>query len=96
MQPEYDMTPLKPAGITLLQEIIGVLLYYAHAVNSTMLVTLGSLASAQSKGTEATAHASTQLLNYCATHPDAILHYTASDMILHIHSDASYLSERHA
>ena len=44
-----------------------------------MLVTLGSLASTQSKGTEATAHASTQLLNYCVTHPDAILHYTASD-----------------
>ena len=67
------MTPLKPAGITCLQEIIGVLLYYAHAVNSTMLVTLGSLASAQSKGTEATACASTQLLNYCATHSDAII-----------------------
>ena len=37
-------------------------------------------------------NATTQLLNYCATHPDAIVRYTASDMILHIVSDASYLS----
>ena len=79
-----------------LQEIIGVLLYYACTIDSTMLVALGSLASAQSKSTEATACASTQLLNYCVTHPDAILCYQASDMILHVHSDASYLSEWHA
>jgi hypothetical protein len=34
----------------------------------------------------------TDLLNYCATHPDAVVRYHASDMALHIHSDASYLS----
>jgi hypothetical protein len=34
----------------------------------------------------------TQLLNYCATHPNAIIRYTASDMVLHIESDASYLT----
>ena len=33
------------------------------------------------------------LLDYMATHPDAILSYAKSDMILGIHSDASYLSE---
>jgi hypothetical protein len=33
------------------------------------------------------------LLDYVATHPDAILSYTKSDMILGIHSDASYLSD---
>ena len=33
------------------------------------------------------------LLDYVATHPDAILSYAKSDMILGIHSDASYLSE---
>jgi hypothetical protein len=35
--------------------------------------------------------ATNQLLNYLATHPDATIRYHASDMILHIHSDASYL-----
>ncbi len=59
----------------------------------TMLITLGSLAAAQSEGTQATLNACTQLLNYAATHPDAVLWYTASNMILNIHSDTSYLSE---
>jgi hypothetical protein len=31
------------------------------------------------------------MLNYLSTHPDATIRYHASDMILHIHSDASYL-----
>jgi hypothetical protein len=85
--------PLTPDGIHRLQEIIGVLLYYARAVDNTMLVALSSLASAQSQGTEATAKAATQLLNYAATHPDAVVRFHASDMILHIDSGASYLSE---
>ncbi len=33
-----------------------------------------------------------QFLNYMWTHPDAIIRYLASDMILNVHSDASYLS----
>jgi hypothetical protein len=37
-----------------------------------------------------------QLLNYCATHPDAKIRYHASDMVLHISSDVSYLSEAEA
>jgi hypothetical protein len=36
------------------------------------------------------------LLDYLATHPDATIRYHASDMILHIHSDASYLSVSNA
>ena len=32
-------------------------------------------------------------MNYAATHPDAILTYRKSDMVLVVHSDASYLSE---
>jgi hypothetical protein len=71
-----------------LQEIVGTLLYYARAIDCTMLVALGTLATA--KTTLDTAQGLTQLLNYAATHPDATLKYIASDMILHVHSDASY------
>ena len=53
-----------------------------------MLVTLGTLASAQSKDTATTMNAAIQLLNYAATHPEATIRFHASDMILHIHSDA--------
>jgi hypothetical protein len=36
------------------------------------------------------------LLNYAATHPEAKIRYHASDMVLHIVSDASYLSASEA
>jgi hypothetical protein len=43
-----------------------------------------------------TAYKVIKLLNYCNTHPETKIRYHASDMILHIHSDASYLSENEA
>jgi hypothetical protein len=57
---------------------------------------LSTIASEQSKATEHTIATTEQLLDYLATHPDATMRYTASDMILNIHSDASYLSARNA
>lgn len=57
-----------------------------------MLVTLGDLAAAQTKATKSTLEARTKLLSYAATHSDATVHFHTSDMILHIHSDGSYLS----
>lgn len=61
-----------------------------------MLVSLGTLAAAQTRATMTTMKAANQLLDYAATHPDATVRFTASDMILHVHSDASYLSEAKA
>jgi hypothetical protein len=58
-----------------------------------MLVALGTLAAAQTKGTKQTVKALQQLLDYAATHPDAIIRFKRSQMCLHISSDASYLSE---
>jgi hypothetical protein len=75
-----------------IQEVLGTLLYYGRAVNSTMLTSIGELATQQSAGTKQTMDALTQLLNYAASHPEATVRYTASDMILAIKSDASYLS----
>ena len=37
-----------------------------------------------------------QLLDYASTHPDAIVTYTVSNMLLAGHSDVSYLSETNA
>jgi hypothetical protein len=74
------------------QEVVGTLLFYAHTVDSTMLTAIGTLALQQTNGTKATLQALTQLLNYCSTHPDATIRYIASDMILHVESDASYLT----
>jgi len=88
--------PLDEKGIKRLQEVAGVLLYYACIIGCSMLPALRCLATAQSKTTETTAKACTKLLNYAATHPDATVRYNKSGMILRIHSDASYLSETEA
>jgi hypothetical protein len=46
----------------------------------------------KNKATEKIQAATNQLFDYLATRPDATIRYHASDMILHIHSDAYYLS----
>ena len=57
---------------------------------------LSSIASKQTRDTMNTMAKAKQLLNYLATHPDATIWFRASDMILNVHSDASYLSEKEA
>jgi hypothetical protein len=74
----------------------GSVLYYARAVDPTVLMPLNDIATEQTKATEKMQAATNQLLDYLATHPDATIRYHASNMILHIHSDASYLSVSNA
>jgi hypothetical protein len=73
--------------------MIGVFLYYGRAVDSTMLTPLSTIASAQAEPTEETMTRCKQLLDYAATHQDAILTYKNSNMVLVVHSDTSYLSK---
>ena len=94
MTDEPDVSPrLSPAGVKRIQAIVGTLLWYARAVDPTLRVALSAIAAQQSKATEKTMEATKQLLDYCATHPDAIIRYLASDMQLIVHSDSSYLNE---
>ena len=89
-----DKSPiLPPQSITLVQQIIRTLLYYAISVDPNMLAALGSIAAQQSKAIQQTYDEVLWLLNYDASHPGATTRYSASDMILHVHSNASYLSE---
>jgi hypothetical protein len=76
------------------QEVLGTLLYYLRAVDCTMLAAIASIGASQASATSATKTTMeeiTHLLNYCATHRDAVLHYHARDMVLHTDSDAAYL-----
>jgi hypothetical protein len=61
-----------------------------------VIMPLNDIATEQTKATEKTQAEENQLLAYLATHPDATIRYHKSDMILHIHSDASYISVFHA
>jgi len=88
--------PLDAAASTRIQEIVDVFLYYARAIDNTMLVALGTIASQQASATETTCHACIDLLNYAATHPEGIIKFFASDMVLYNHTDASYHSEANA
>ena len=92
--PTTPTTPplLPPNSIHLVQQIVGTLLYYAIAVDPTMLVPLGTLNTQRSKATEQTYDATLLILNYSDTNPNATIWYTASDVIPYSHSDASYLS----
>ncbi len=84
---------LDDKDIKRVQQIVVSSLYYARAVDMTVLIALSTITSEQTTGTERTMEKALQVLDYLATHPDATVRFHASDMILNIHSDASYLTE---
>jgi hypothetical protein len=53
---------------------------------------LNDIATEKTKATEKTQAENDQLLDYLAANPDATIRYHASYIIMHSHSDASYLS----
>jgi hypothetical protein len=96
MEDETTSPALSDKDVNKLQQLTGTLLYYARAVDPTSILPINALASEKSRATAVTAEKVIKLINYCNTHPESKIRYHASDMILHIHSDASYLSEKEA
>ena len=91
---EEDTTPkLDKHKKKLVQQVTGTFVYYSRAVDPAMLVDLNVIASDQAAPTEATLEKTLYFLDYVASHPDAVLTYNASDMVINLHSDASYLLE---
>jgi hypothetical protein len=105
--PSYTSTPqvvfvdttdkLNTTLITELQAIIDTLLYYARAVDPTLLLTIANeLASQQAQPTQRVLKAANRVLSYSsANHHNALIHH-ACDMALHTFADASYLCRSHA
>jgi hypothetical protein len=91
-----DTPPITEKQCLNIQKVTGSVLYYTRALDPTVLMPLNDISTEQTKATEKNQAATNQLLDYLATHPDATIRYHASDMILHIHSDASYLSVSNA
>jgi hypothetical protein len=91
-----ETPPLNAKQCLNIQKVTVSVLYYARAVYPTMLMPLNNIIIEQTRATEKTQAVTNQLLDYLATHPDAAIRYNASDMILHIHRDASYLSVSNA
>ena len=89
--PPSDSPELNTKETRKIQSAVGSLLYYARAIDCTMLPTLNQIGAEQSRATKATQEKLSRLLDYAATYPEAVVRYHASDMILNIDSDAAYL-----
>ena len=93
-QPTPDDTSpqLSVSEVLRLQEIVGSLLFYARAVDPTMLTAVSHISSEQARPTVKVMDAATRLLRYAAAFPNHELVFHACDMQLYAQSDASYLS----
>jgi hypothetical protein len=91
-----ETPPLTAKKCLAIQKVTGSVLYYARAVDPTVLMPLNDIATEQTKATEKNQAATNQSLDYLGTHPDNTIWYHASEMILHIHINASYLSVSNA
>ena len=83
--------PATPEQKLYLQSVIGTLLYYARAVDPTMLTAIHELGSVQAAPTMADMTKLERLLQYASTHRNNGIRFYASDMVYRILSDASYL-----
>jgi hypothetical protein len=80
---------VSPTLVTELQAIIGTLLYYARAVDPTLLLIANELASQQANATRRILNAANRALSYCAAFSNNQIVYHACDMALHVFADAT-------
>ena len=95
-QPINTSPLLDKVGIKYVQQTVGSLLYYAWAIDNTILPTLNEIALSQAKPTEQTLEKNTILLEYLNTYPNARFIFYASDMQLYVESDVTYLVAKDA
>ena len=91
-----DSPPLNTTDTKHIQSIVGSFLYYARAIDSTMLPALNDIGAQQASPTENTQKACKMLMDYASTFPNAVIRYIASDMCLSLDSDAAYLVQPQA
>jgi hypothetical protein len=90
---ESKAPPVNPTEKKFIQKVCGKFLFYGRAVDSTVLTPISAIASQSANPTQETLAHTNQLLDYLATQEDAVLTYNRSEMIMAVHSDASYLCE---
>ena len=79
-----------------IEGIVGSLLFYARAMYPIILPAFNDIVAEQSAPTIKIDTTVSKLLDFCSTYPNTCICYSASDMVLHIDSEASYLSLHHA
>ena len=83
-------------GITRVRSIAGTFLYISVVVDPTMLVALHEIGAEKAFPATNTFKKTQMIMDSSATQPDAIIRFHASDMCLHIDSDAAYLVQTNA
>jgi hypothetical protein len=94
---EYDES--EPAGDDEkkhIQKVNGKFIWYGRGVDGTILTPLSAIAAKQSNPTVHTMQQSQQLLDYLVMQEPAVLTYCKIEMVLAVHSNASYLNEEEA
>ncbi len=74
----------------------GKFIRYGRGVDGTILTPLSAIAAKQSNPTVHTTQQSQQLLDYLAMQEPVVLTYHKNEMVLAVHSNASYLNEEEA
>ena len=92
IDPDLDSSELiDQKGTKFMQSVVGIFLYYARALDPTMLRALNEISRTQVRPTKDTMAKAKWFLDYAATYPNAIIRYHARKMVLHIDSGAAYL-----
>jgi len=91
LEAEIDSSPeLSEEEKTLLQEKVGLTRYIATAAYPHLELAVGKIAASLSKPTRDLMEQANHMLGYLQSHPDRVIRYYPSDMIMRAHSDASY------
>ena len=92
--PSSTTSNLTESQIIYFRQVIGAFLFYACAMDSTIITTVGSIATHLSTSKwDSINNRINHFLEYAATHPDAKVSYHKIDMHIWVYIDASYLTE---
>jgi hypothetical protein len=89
----HILPPLNKAGKKIIQEVCGTFLFLARGIDGGILPALSTLALQQAQPTKNTMKLCKLFLDYMTSQEEPILTYKASNMVLAVHSNASYLSK---
>ena len=87
----YSSPLIPPAKITRMNFFFGSLLYYARAIDNTLLPDLNTIAAKQAAATKQMGNQYHRFIVYVATQPNVSLIFHKIDMVLTIDSDATYI-----
>ena len=88
---EDTAPPLSLTQIKHIKRVVRKFLYYARAIDNTMLHALNNITSSKNKGTQTTRTTVQYFLDYAACNPEVEITFRASNILYKINSDTAHL-----